>query len=99
MSLVSRVRSRGGIATLAVLVVVVAAGVFAAVGRGSAPDLPTIEVKRGEYVDALELRGEIRPLRSVVVSSPMQSGELQILKLAANGTKVKAGDVVVQFDG
>ena len=72
---------------------------FAAVGRGSAPDLPTIEVKRGEYVDALELRGEIRPLRSVVVSSPMQSGELQILKLAANGTKVKAGDVVVQFDG
>ena len=99
MSLVSRVRSRGGIATIAVLVVVVAAGVFAAVGRGSAPDLPTIEVKRGEFVDALELRGEIRPLRSVVVSSPMQSGELQILKLAANGTKVKAGDVVVQFDG
>ena len=99
MSLVSRVRSRGGIVTIAVLVVVVAAGVFAAVGRGSAPDLPTIEVKRGEYVDALELRGEIRPLRSVVVSSPMQSGELQILKLAANGTKVKAGDVVVQFDG
>ena len=29
----------------------------------------------------------------------MQSGELQILKLASNGSKVKAGDVVVQFDG
>jgi HlyD family secretion protein len=99
MSLISRLRSRGGVATIAVLVVVVAAGVFAAVDRGSAPDLPTAEVKRGEFVDALELRGEIRPLRSVVVSSPMQSGELQILKLAANGTKVKAGDVVVQFDG
>ena len=63
------------------------------------PDLPTAEVTRGEFVDALELRGEIRPLRSVVLSSPMQSGELQILKLATNGTKVKAGDVVVQFDG
>ena len=98
MSLGSRLRSRRSLAAIAVLVVVVA-GVFAAVGRGSAPDLPTVEVKRGEFVDALELRGEIRPLRSVVVSSPMQSGELQILKLAANGTKVKAGDVVVQFDG
>ena len=29
----------------------------------------------------------------------MQSGELQILKLANNGSKVKAGDIVVQFDG
>jgi hypothetical protein len=28
----------------------------------------------------------------------MQSGELQILKLAKNGTMVKPGDVVVQFD-
>ena len=28
----------------------------------------------------------------------MQSGELQILKLAKNGTMVKPGDLVVQFD-
>ena len=29
----------------------------------------------------------------------MQSGELQIVKLVASGTVVKAGDVVVEFDG
>jgi HlyD family secretion protein len=29
----------------------------------------------------------------------MQSGELQIIKLAKNGSPVKPGDVVVQFDG
>lgn len=98
MTLVARLRSRRGLAAIAVLIVVVAAGVYASVGRDAAPDLPTAEVKRGEFVDALELRGEIRPLRSVVITSPMQSGELQILKLAANGTKVKAGDVVVRFD-
>jgi HlyD family secretion protein len=98
MSFVSRLRSRRALAVIAVLAVV-AAGAFATVGRGSVPDLPTVEVTRGEFVDALELRGEIRPLRSVVLSSPMQSGELQILKLAANGSKVKAGEVVVQFDG
>ncbi len=81
------------------MLVLAGGGLFATVGRGSVPDLPTADVTRGEFVDTLELRGEIRPLRSVVLSSPMQSGELQILKLATNGSKVKAGDVVVQFDG
>ena len=73
--------------------------VRAASGGGSAPDLPTAEVKKGEFVDALEIRGDIRPLKSVVLAAPMQAGELQIVKLAKNGTLVKAGDVVVEFDG
>ena len=51
-----------------------------------------------QFVDTLEIRGEIRPLKSIVLSSPMQSGELQILKLAKNGSMVKPGDVVVEFD-
>jgi HlyD family secretion protein len=96
--LLKRLRTRNSLLMIGMLVLV-GGGLFATVGRGSVPDLPTAEVMRGEFVDALELRGEIRPLRSVVLSSPMQSGELQILKLASNGSKVKAGDVVVQFDG
>ena len=63
------------------------------------PDLPTAEVKKGEFVDTLEIRGDIRPLKSIVLTSPMQSGDLQIVKLAKNGSTVKAGDVVAQFDG
>jgi multidrug efflux pump subunit AcrA (membrane-fusion protein) len=97
--LLKRLGSRAGLLTMAVLVVL-GAGAFATVGRGgSVPDLPTGDVTRGEFVDNLELRGEIRPLKSIVLSSPMQSGDLQILKLATNGSKVKAGDIVVQFDG
>ena len=96
--LLSRLGSRKSLLTIGVLVLV-GGGLFATVGRGSVPDVPTADVTRGEFVDALELRGEIRPLKSIVLSSPMQSGELQILKLAANGSKVKAGDIVVQFDG
>jgi HlyD family secretion protein len=80
------------------LVGVAAAGTFAAVRRPSIPDFPTSLVTRGEFVDTLEIRGEIRPLKSVVLSSPMQSGELQILKLAKSGTMVKPGDLLVQFD-
>ena len=87
------------LAAIAVVVIAIAGGAFAGVGRGSAPDLPTIEVKKGEFVDALEIRGDIKPLRSVVLAAPMQAGELQIVKLAKAGTQVKAGDIVVEFDG
>jgi multidrug efflux pump subunit AcrA (membrane-fusion protein) len=97
-NLFKRLATRKGMMMMAV-VVVLGAGLFATVGRGSAPDLPTAEVTRGEFVDNLELRGEIRPLKSIVLSSPMQSGDLQIVKLATNGSKIKAGDIVVQFDG
>jgi RND family efflux transporter MFP subunit len=76
----------------------VAAGAFVAVGRGSAPDVATVDVTRGEFVDTLEIRGDIRPFKSIVLTSPMQSGELQIVKLAKNGSPVQAGDVVVEFD-
>ena len=86
------------IAAIVAAISIVAAGAFAAVRRSTAPDLPTALVTKGPFVDTLEIRGEIRPVKSIVLSSPMQSGELQILKLAKNGTMVKPGDVVVQFD-
>ena len=91
-------RPRNAVAS-AITVLIFAVAGFAAVGRGSAPDLPTAEVTRGDFTDMLEIRGEIRPIRSVVLASPMQAGELQIIKLAKSGTMVKPGDVVVQFDG
>jgi HlyD family secretion protein len=87
------------IAFFLLTVVVIAAGAFAAVRGSSVPDLPTAEVKKGEFVDTLEIRGDIRPVKSIVLSSPMQSGDLQIVKLAKNGSMVKAGDLLVQFDG
>jgi HlyD family secretion protein len=91
-------RPRNAIVT-AFIVLTAVGGVFVASGGSAAPALPMVEVIRGEFVDTLEIRGEIRPLRSIVLSSPMQSGELQIIKLAPSGTMVKPGDVVVQFDG
>lgn len=86
---------------LVILIVAVAAvsGFFVSVSRGSAPDVPMSTVARGDFIDRLEIRGEIRPLKSVVLSSPLQSGELQIIKLVKSGTLVKPGDVLVLFDG
>jgi HlyD family secretion protein len=99
-SLITSLRKvpRSAIITIVVLALAVTVA-FVGVGRGSAPDLPTTEVKKGEFVDALEIKGDIKPRRSVVLAAPMQAGDLQIVKLAKGGTRVKAGDVVVEFDG
>ncbi|MFP5237630.1 MAG: efflux RND transporter periplasmic adaptor subunit [Acidobacteriota bacterium] len=62
------------------------------------PKVATLQVERSEFLDALEFRGEIKAMKSVEISAPPNAGMLQILKIAPNGSEVKAGDVVVQFD-
>ena len=62
------------------------------------PAVPTFEVKRGEFTDALQFRGEVKALKSVTISAPAEAGDLQIIKLSAEGAAVKPGDVVVEFD-
>ena len=63
-----------------------------------APAIPTITVRRGEFLDSLEIRGEIKALRSIGVTAPAEAGDLQILKLANDGAKVHQGDPIVEFD-
>jgi multidrug efflux pump subunit AcrA (membrane-fusion protein) len=85
---------------LAAVAAVVAIGLAICVtgfGR-TRTNVPTAAVSRGEFVDVVELRSEIRPVRSVVLNAPTQAGELQIVRLVKNGAKVNAGDVVVEFD-
>jgi HlyD family secretion protein len=92
-------RRRRNVILFSLVAVAVLVGVFATATRTSEPDLPTVEVKKGEFVDTLEIRGDIKPFKSIVLTSPMQSGELQIVKLAKNGAMVTPGDLLVQFDG
>jgi RND family efflux transporter MFP subunit len=93
--------SRRGRVTLfaSIAIAIVLGGAVLVRHSSAAPALPTATVKKGDYIDIVEIRGEVRPRKSVVVTAPMQAGDLQILKLAANGSAVKAGDVVLQFDG
>jgi len=60
--------------------------------------IPTAEVRLGEFVDYVQLRGEIRVRSSVTITAPSYAGDLQILKLCRDGTMVKKGDMVAQFD-
>jgi len=81
---------------VAILLVV---GGFAMASRAAvAPNVPMVDVVKGDFIDYLQLRGDIRPVKSIVLSAPTQAGDLQIVMLAKNGTAVKAGDVLVEFD-
>lgn len=66
--------------------------------KSKAPTVPTAEIKMGEFVDYVELRGEVRARSSTVIKAPFNAGDLLILKLCPNGTTVKKGDLIVQFD-
>ena len=62
-------------------------------------NFPTAVVKLGEFVDHLQMRGELKPLVSKVVTAPSTAGsDVQIVKLVKNGDQVKTGDLIVQFD-
>lgn len=60
--------------------------------------MPTAEVKRSEFVDYLELRGQVRAIHSVVITAPADAGDLQILHLVHEDARVKKGEVLVEFD-
>ena len=62
------------------------------------PTVPSFQVQPGEFLDAVQFRGEMKALRSVTISAPPGVGTLQIVKLAPDGSAVKQGDVVVEFD-
>ena len=95
-----RVNRRTIAASVAGLAVVGAiAGASGVFGRGTAVDVPTTEVTKGEFIDYLQVRGEVKAVRSVALTVPTTGGgDLQIVELAKNGMNIKKGDVVVRFD-
>jgi HlyD family secretion protein len=64
----------------------------------SAVAIPTAEVQRKDFVDTLEIKGEVTALHSKIITAPYSAGDLQIVSLVTNSAKVKKGDLLVQFD-
>ena len=65
----------------------------------SAPaGIPTAVAAKGDLVDTVELRGEIRAARAVSLKAPSNAGDILITKLAKNGSLVHKGEVVITFD-
>ena len=91
-------KKAAAILALILTVALSAAAVMALRRDNESSSLPTALVARTTFVDFLQLRGEIRPVRSIVLTAPSTGTDLQIVELASNGAKVAAGDVVVTFD-
>ncbi len=90
---------RSKVMAIVILVLAGSGVVLGAVRLGKrTPTVPTIEVKRGEFLDSLQFRGEVKALKSVTISAPSEAGDLQIIRIAAEGTVVKPGDMIVEFD-
>ena len=65
----------------------------------SSEDMRCAEAQRGSFIIDLVESGEIRAVSTVIIKAPMEwRMDLQIIDLVAEGTIVKEGDMLVQFD-
>lgn len=86
-------------AAVGLALVAAAAGASGVFGRGTSVEVPTTLIVKGEFIDYLQVRGEVKATRSMALTAPTTGGgDLQILELAKNGMNIKKGDVVVRFD-
>jgi HlyD family secretion protein len=92
-------RKRSLFAVIGVVALVAAAGIAMNARTATVPNVTTAAVTKGDFIDYIQIRGDIRPAKSIVMAAPLQAGgEMQIMKLVKNGSTVKKGDVVVEFD-
>jgi HlyD family secretion protein len=94
-------RTRRGRVTLAVIAVsgvVLALLVTATLRRRRFARLPVTTVHHSVFIEYLEARGRIQSMQSLILTAPGGVGDLRILKIVANGARVKKGDVLVEFD-
>jgi len=87
--------------TLATLAILIACSIglfgWVRVARKE-PSVPSFQVQRAEFLDVLQFRGDVKALKSVTISAPPNVGMLQIVRLSTDGSAVKRGDAVVEFD-
>ena len=82
-------------------IALVIAAIAAAPMQGVQTDgnvIPTARVAQGDVPVVVHATGELRPLKAQALVAPAVGGPMQILSIAATGTPVKEGDVIVEFD-
>lgn len=85
---------------IAAIVIVASAATWALhrLDPQSGGQVPTAVARSGDVPVEIYATGEIRAARAALLSAPPSSSTLQIVSMAATGSRVRAGDVVVQFD-
>jgi len=83
---------------IAVVVAVSAITVFVYWVRAGADDSMVATVTRGELVARLTSSGTLKPIQSITYRSPIPGRDVEIRELAAEGSRVNAGDLLVKLD-
>ena len=78
--------------------VCILAAIFLLIQGGSSSAVASAEVNYGEFVIKMIDSGEVSAVLSVSLFGPRIRGRLQINKLIKDGTYVKEGDILVEFD-
>ncbi len=92
---------RALIAFLLVVALLAGAGLLAAryfQPTGAATEVPIVPVRRGEFLVKTYTRGDLRAVKSGVLTAPNIGGTLLITSLAPMGGSVKDKDLVLGFD-
>lgn len=79
------------------LVVIIASAWFG-LRKAASSDYPTAVVQSGEFIIDLKEQGKLRAENSTTIMSPPARVNLQIIDMALEGTQVKEGDFLIQFD-
>jgi HlyD family secretion protein len=64
---------------------------------GPVVEVQVARVRRSEFIISVRTRGEVRSVRSMVLSAP-QVPDPRIVRLAESGKPIRKGQVVVEFD-
>ncbi|NQT35735.1 efflux RND transporter periplasmic adaptor subunit [bacterium] len=96
-SILNRWRKLSKFLKIGILAVVVILIIWALIPGGKS-DLPTAKVGFGEFIIDLRETGKLRAENSVTVTSPAVRISLQVIDLIPEGTVVKEGDFLMQFD-
>ncbi len=79
------------------LVIIAAVGVILLVVRGKR-HIPTAPVQRGQFVIKIVRTGEVKARKSLTICAPSVGVQLLLVRLVPEGTYVKKGDFIAQFD-
>jgi HlyD family secretion protein len=84
-----------------VFIICLLSGLLLACGSLGDRDIESHPVKRGEFVSSITVTGELRAVNSQVIHAPSTDwslGQLKIVKIADDGSRVNKGDLLIQFD-
>lgn len=94
----AKLLSKWRVLLLMAIIVLIIVVLYNLIGKDVKSDFPSAKVNHGDFLIELSSSGEIHAALSTNISAPSVRTNLQIIKLIPEGSVVKTGDFLIQFD-